>query len=114
MVDASVSEWFDRYQAVFVAGALYASLVVVAVLAGESLSEAARHLLLPTVLVGWSASVLSAVEGPSLRAVGGVLLLVGGVGEGALFFLEGPAARMLAVELIIVAGILGTLLGRRR
>ncbi|WP_256301464.1 hypothetical protein [Haloarchaeobius salinus] len=93
---------------------LWAVSVVVAVLLGDPPAVAAGYLFLPAVLVAWGAYVLADGVGVSTRAVGGLLLLVGGLGEYGLYFWRGPNADLLGLTGVWLLGLLLVVVAERR
>jgi hypothetical protein len=93
---------------------LWATSAGVAVLLGDPPLVAVGYLFLPAVLVGWGGYVLADEGDVSTRRLGALLLLVGGLGEYALYFGRGPNAEVLALTAVWLLGLLLVVVGERQ
>ena len=91
----------------------WAVSVAVAVQLGDPVLVASGYLFLPAILVGWGGTILASTDELSLGAVGGTLLLLGGIGEYALYFGVGPSVQPFAVTVVWLLGLVAVVADRR-
>jgi hypothetical protein len=113
MADRDIADSLAADPVAVLAFLCWAVSVAVAVLLGDPPLLATGYLFLPAILVGWAGSILAGVDRLSLRAVGGSLLLLGGIGEYALYFGVGPTVQPIAVTTIWLLGVLAVVVDWR-
>ncbi|WP_440989687.1 hypothetical protein [Haloarchaeobius baliensis] len=113
MADRQLADTLADNPVAILAFLCWAVSVAVAVQLGDPVLVASGYLFLPAILVGWGGTILASADGFSLGAIGGTLLLLGGLGEYALYFGLGPAVEPFAVTVIWLLGLVAVVADRR-